>query len=282
MSNDVFAVVADPTRRRILEAVVPGPRPVNDVVSEMGVSQPTVSKHLKVLREAGLVRVTAQGQRRLYAGEPGPLRELVSWVEELQRISAAAAAAGQEPESDPAEADPSATAQPAAPRAQDAAVAPAPAETASTEDASTAAARSDAAHDRDAPAGDLAEEDAPAEGTATEHSSADPGAAARQEGSREEPSWQAEPRQRRTHHVDLTPLEPFPTNDPAPEGDPVQTAPASGPESEEPGTGTAAEPPQVLDPLAVRPRDDAKEGSAEPSARPSRFLANLWGRRRGR
>lgn len=83
MSNDVFAVVADPTRRRILGAVKNGPRPVNDVVTELGVSQPTVSKHLKVLREAGLVTMEAQGQRRLYSLNPEPLRDLREWTDEL-------------------------------------------------------------------------------------------------------------------------------------------------------------------------------------------------------
>ncbi|WP_129657424.1 ArsR/SmtB family transcription factor [Rothia uropygialis] len=83
MSNDVFAVVADPTRRRILTVVKNGPHPVNDVVTELGVSQPTVSKHLKVLREAGLVTMKAQGQRRLYSLNPEPLRDLCEWTEEL-------------------------------------------------------------------------------------------------------------------------------------------------------------------------------------------------------
>ncbi|WP_129359094.1 ArsR/SmtB family transcription factor [Rothia uropygioeca] len=83
MSNDVFAVVADPTRRRILTVVKNGPHPVNDVVTELGVSQPTVSKHLKVLREAGLVTMKAQGQRRLYSLNPEPLRDLREWTEEL-------------------------------------------------------------------------------------------------------------------------------------------------------------------------------------------------------
>ncbi|MDN5606212.1 MAG: metalloregulator ArsR/SmtB family transcription factor [Kocuria sp.] len=83
MSNDVFAVVADPTRRRILTVVKDGPRPVNDVVTELGVSQPTVSKHLKVLREAGLVTMKAQGQRRLYSLNPVPLESVREWADQL-------------------------------------------------------------------------------------------------------------------------------------------------------------------------------------------------------
>ncbi|WP_051687709.1 ArsR/SmtB family transcription factor [Curtobacterium sp. S6] len=92
MSTDVFAVVADATRRRILAVVQTGPRPVNDVVTELGVSQPTVSKHLKVLREAGLVTMKAQGQRRLYSLNTAPLAEISSWVEELSAPAADAEA----------------------------------------------------------------------------------------------------------------------------------------------------------------------------------------------
>ncbi|RUQ23304.1 MULTISPECIES: metalloregulator ArsR/SmtB family transcription factor [Kocuria] len=87
MSTDVFAVVADPTRRRILDVVKEGPSPVNDVVTELGVSQPTVSKHLKVLREAGLVTMKAQGQKRLYSLNPEPLQEIRAWIEGLSASS---------------------------------------------------------------------------------------------------------------------------------------------------------------------------------------------------
>ncbi|WP_269208918.1 ArsR/SmtB family transcription factor [Rothia kristinae] len=83
MSTDVFSVIADPTRRRILRAVQGQARPVNGIVTELGVSQPTVSKHLKVLREAGLVSVRAEGQRRLYSLLPEPLEPVRQWLEEL-------------------------------------------------------------------------------------------------------------------------------------------------------------------------------------------------------
>ncbi|MCP3426997.1 metalloregulator ArsR/SmtB family transcription factor, partial [Rothia sp. AR01] len=83
MTIDVFAVIADQTRRRILVAVKDSPRPVNDIVTELGVSQPTVSKHLKVLREAGLVSMRAAGQRRLYSIDSEPLDEVVSWAASL-------------------------------------------------------------------------------------------------------------------------------------------------------------------------------------------------------
>lgn len=95
MSTDVFAVVADATRRRILAVVQGGPRPVNDIVTELGVSQPTVSKHLKVLRETGLVTMKAQGQRRLYSLNAAPLAEIASWVEELSAPAAEDAEASE-------------------------------------------------------------------------------------------------------------------------------------------------------------------------------------------
>ncbi len=82
-NNDVFAVIADKTRRGILTALKDGERPVGDLVDELGVSQPTVSKHLKILREAGMVSMEAQGQRRLYAVQPEPLAEVTAWVHEV-------------------------------------------------------------------------------------------------------------------------------------------------------------------------------------------------------
>jgi DNA-binding transcriptional ArsR family regulator len=82
-NNDVFAVIADKTRRGILAALKDGERPVGDLVAELGVSQPTVSKHLKILREAGMVSMEAQGQRRLYAVQPEPLAEVTAWIHEV-------------------------------------------------------------------------------------------------------------------------------------------------------------------------------------------------------
>ncbi|MGK7223125.1 ArsR/SmtB family transcription factor [Kocuria flava] len=82
-STDVFAVIADKTRRAILTALKDGERPVGELVAELGVAQPTVSKHLKILREAGMVSMEAQGQRRLYAVEPGPLTVVTEWVQDV-------------------------------------------------------------------------------------------------------------------------------------------------------------------------------------------------------
>lgn len=78
--DDVFAVIAESTRRGILTSLRTGDKAVGELVEEMGVSQPTVSKHLKVLREAGLVTMRAQGQKRYYALEPGPLATVATWL----------------------------------------------------------------------------------------------------------------------------------------------------------------------------------------------------------
>jgi DNA-binding transcriptional ArsR family regulator len=76
----VFDVLAEPNRRRILDELRAGERPVGDLVALLGLSQPAVSKHLKVLRAAGLVEVRGDRQRRLYRLQPRPLRELDDWL----------------------------------------------------------------------------------------------------------------------------------------------------------------------------------------------------------
>ncbi|HEY2296924.1 MAG TPA: metalloregulator ArsR/SmtB family transcription factor [Jatrophihabitans sp.] len=76
----VFDVLAEPNRRRILDELRAGERPVGDLVALLGVSQPAVSKHLKVLRTAGLVEVRGDRQRRLYRLQPRPLREVDDWL----------------------------------------------------------------------------------------------------------------------------------------------------------------------------------------------------------
>jgi DNA-binding transcriptional ArsR family regulator len=77
----VLEVIAEPTRRRILDAVRDGERSVNELVAEVGMHQPGVSRHLKVLRDAGLVTVRRDAQRRLYRLRAEPLRELDAWLE---------------------------------------------------------------------------------------------------------------------------------------------------------------------------------------------------------
>lgn len=81
--DDVFAVIAEATRRQILVSLRDGDKAVGELVQELAVSQPTVSKHLKVLRGAGLVSMRAQGQKRFYSLEPEPLRAVSDWLTEF-------------------------------------------------------------------------------------------------------------------------------------------------------------------------------------------------------
>lgn len=81
LETAVFEVIAEPTRRRILDAVRDGERSVGELVEEVGMHQPGVSRHLKVLRDAGLVEVRGDAQRRLYRLRPEPLMELDAWLE---------------------------------------------------------------------------------------------------------------------------------------------------------------------------------------------------------
>ena len=76
----MFEVLVEPRRRRILDLLRGGEQTVGDLVSELGMSQPGVSKHLRILREAGLVKVRADGQRRLYRLRTQPLREIDEWL----------------------------------------------------------------------------------------------------------------------------------------------------------------------------------------------------------
>ena len=78
--RSVFEVLAEPNRRRILDLLREGEQAVGDLVSGLGISQPAVSKHLRVLRRAGLVEVRADAQRRLYRLRSEPLREIDEWL----------------------------------------------------------------------------------------------------------------------------------------------------------------------------------------------------------
>lgn len=77
---DAFEAIAEPNRRRILDLLRAGERPAGEVVEALAISQPGVSKHLRLLREAGLVRVRADGQRRLYSVEPRQLAAIEEWL----------------------------------------------------------------------------------------------------------------------------------------------------------------------------------------------------------
>lgn len=81
VTDDVFAVIAEATRRDILVSLRSGDKAVGELVEELDASQPTISKHLKVLREADLVSMRAQGQKRYYALNPKPLAGVASWLE---------------------------------------------------------------------------------------------------------------------------------------------------------------------------------------------------------
>jgi DNA-binding transcriptional ArsR family regulator len=81
VTDDVFAVIAEATRRDILVSLRSGDKAVGELVEELAASQPTISKHLKVLREADLVSMRAQGQKRYYALNPKPLAGVASWLE---------------------------------------------------------------------------------------------------------------------------------------------------------------------------------------------------------
>lgn len=83
--RDPFEVLAEPTRRRILDLLLEGERPVGDLVAVLGVAQPNVSKHLRVLGDADLVRVRIDGPRRWYGLQPGPLREIDAWLAPYRR-----------------------------------------------------------------------------------------------------------------------------------------------------------------------------------------------------
>ena len=81
-----FTVLAEPTRRRILDLLREEERPVGDLVERLSLSQPGVSKHLRILREAGLVDVRADAQKRLYRLRPEPLEEIDAWLEPYRRL----------------------------------------------------------------------------------------------------------------------------------------------------------------------------------------------------
>jgi len=78
--TDAFNAVAEPRRREILDLLTTGERPVNDLVERLGLTQPQVSRHLRVLREAGLVHVRDAGRQRLYRLDPEPLKAIHDWL----------------------------------------------------------------------------------------------------------------------------------------------------------------------------------------------------------
>ncbi len=84
-TSDVFNAVADVHRREILDVLITGEKPVGAIVNDLAMSQPQVSKHLRVLSEVGLVRCRAEGRRRMYRLAPEHLRPLRDWVARYER-----------------------------------------------------------------------------------------------------------------------------------------------------------------------------------------------------
>ena len=82
---DAFNAVAEPRRREILDLLAGGERPVNDLVALLGLAQPLVSKHLRVLREVGLVEVRGDGRQRVYRLNAGPLKPIYDWVKPYEQ-----------------------------------------------------------------------------------------------------------------------------------------------------------------------------------------------------
>jgi len=84
--NETFAMLGEPNRYRIVELLRAGPRVVNEIGQKLQLNQPQVSKHLKVLKDAGFVQVEARAQQRLYALRPEPLREMHAWLERYRLL----------------------------------------------------------------------------------------------------------------------------------------------------------------------------------------------------
>jgi DNA-binding transcriptional ArsR family regulator len=85
-TTDAFNAVAEPRRRQILDVLAGGERPVNDLVASLGIAQPQVSKHLKVLREVGLVEFRDEGRRRMYRLNGRQLKPIHDWVKNYERM----------------------------------------------------------------------------------------------------------------------------------------------------------------------------------------------------
>lgn len=84
--SEPFTVLAEPARRRILDLLLERPRLVGEITRELGLTQPGTSKHLRILREAGLVRVRPEAQRRWYELRPAPLADIDAWLTPYRRL----------------------------------------------------------------------------------------------------------------------------------------------------------------------------------------------------
>ena len=86
MHADIFGTLADPMRRRIVDALRGGEQAVNDIVDRVDIHQSGVSRHLRILHEAGFVQVRPEGPKRLYSLRPEPFRELDAWVTQYRSL----------------------------------------------------------------------------------------------------------------------------------------------------------------------------------------------------
>lgn len=86
MHSDAFQTLADPTRRRIVEVLRTGERQVGDIVEQAGIHQSGVSRHLRILHEAGFVSMRPDAQRRLYSLRPEPFREIDDWLAKYRNL----------------------------------------------------------------------------------------------------------------------------------------------------------------------------------------------------
>lgn len=83
---NTFAALADPVRTGIIDSLVDRPRTVNEIVAMFDVTQPAISRHLRILRDVGLVYVKPEGQRRVYHLNPAPLREIDGWLQRYRKF----------------------------------------------------------------------------------------------------------------------------------------------------------------------------------------------------
>jgi DNA-binding transcriptional ArsR family regulator len=86
VNDDVFAALANPARREVLRILLDGPRAAGEIAERFDMRRPSLSEHLRVLREAGLVRARRQGRNRLYSLEAEPLREVSDWLSPYERF----------------------------------------------------------------------------------------------------------------------------------------------------------------------------------------------------
>ncbi len=84
--SETWTALVDPTRRAVLDVLLEGEQPVGEIVDRLRLSQPQASKHLRVLREAGLVRVRKDAQRRVYSLDPGPIADVDAWLSPYRRL----------------------------------------------------------------------------------------------------------------------------------------------------------------------------------------------------